>query len=115
MSASTIASPAADTAESHARKPTRSAQAILERRGDGSAHVKVPVRAGWFIRSGATRTFELDEIGLLVWDSCDGQNSLQQITRTVADRYRLNVREAEVATMRFLETLARKGLIGVRA
>lgn len=115
IGASTTESRIATTADSSARKPMRSSQTTLERRADGTARVQVPLKGGWFIRPGATRTFELDEIGLLVWDSCDGHNSLQQITRAVADRYRLNLREAEVATMKFLETLARKGLIGMRA
>jgi hypothetical protein len=61
---------------------------------------------------GATKTFELDAIGVFVWRHCDGRHTVQQIIRKLATEYRLNLREAEVPTIKFLHTLARKGLIG---
>jgi hypothetical protein len=60
---------------------------------------------------GATKTFELDAIGVFVWRHCDGRHTVQQIIRKLATEYRLNLREAEVPTIKFLHTLARKGLI----
>jgi hypothetical protein len=63
---------------------------------------------------GATKTFEFDAIGVFVWNHCDGRTSVQQIIRKLAAEYRLNLREAEVPTVQFLQTLARKGLIGMR-
>ena len=75
---------------------------------------------GWrarFLRvpRNVTKTFELDELGKLVWDACDGTASVQQVIRKLASRYNLNEREAEVATLAFLRTLMRKGLIGIPA
>src|SRR6185295_17480462 len=89
-------------------RPIRAPRAQLERLGEGGARLKLPVRASWLVRAGATRTFELDEIGLLVWDACDGKTSVEQIIRGVADRYRLNLREAEVATLKFMDMLGRR-------
>jgi hypothetical protein len=59
------------------------------------------------------KTFELDELGKFVWDACDGKTAVRQIIRRLAERYNLNQREAEVATVAFLQTLTRKGLIGM--
>ena len=74
-----------------------------------------PRWAARFLRvpRGATKTFELDEIGKFVWDGCDGETPVRQLIRGLAGRYHLNEREAEVATLAFLRTLMRKGLIGI--
>ena len=84
----------------------------------GTFRLVVPLKtrkfAGFLFRmpEGATKSFELDEMGKLVWDSCDGSTSVQQIIRRLADEYRISHREAEVSTLAFLRTLARKGLLG---
>jgi hypothetical protein len=90
-------------------------------RSAGQWRVTVPLApVGWaarFLRvpRNVTKTFELDELGKLVWDACDGTASVQQVIRKLASRYNLNEREAEVATLAFLRTLMRKGLIGIPA
>ena len=94
-------------------RPRRANDAVLERKPDGTANVKIRVRAPWpFSQSAGTmKTFELDEIGLLVWDRCDGRSSVADVIEAVAKKYRLNLREAEVATVKFFQTLASKRLI----
>jgi hypothetical protein len=100
-------------------KPTRLSEAPPEQLADNKWHLKVPIRpsrmAGWILRvpSNATKTFELDPLGLFVWEACDGKTAVRQIIRKLAKRYNLNQREAEVATVQFLHTLAKKGLIGM--
>jgi len=97
-------------------RPVRSASAELTRRDEGGV-VSVPARpprwAGWLLRlpAAARKRFELDPIGLFVWDQCDGKTSVRGIIHHLARRYQLTPREAEVATRQFLHTLARKGLI----
>ncbi len=82
-------------------------------------HLSVPLRptraARFFLRvaPAATKTFELDALGLFVWEHCDGKTPVRQLIRLLAKRYHLNEREAEVATVQFLYTLAKKGLIGM--
>src|SRR5688572_3355612 len=92
-------------------------EVVLDDAGGGKLKVPLaPPRWGrWVFRvpAGATKTFELDAIGLFVWNRCDGRHTVQQIIRKLADEYRLNLREAEVPTVQFLHTLARKGLIGM--
>ena len=98
-----------------AQKPLRAKEATVERKPDGGARITVPVRASWPFRppAGSTRVFELDEMGLLVWDACDGSNTLLELIQKISEHYSLNLREAEVATLTFLKTLARKQLIGM--
>ena len=87
---------------------------------ENSWRLTVPLRtarwAGWLLRvpGGATKTFELDPLGKFVWDACDGRTSVRQIIRRLAKRYNLNDREAEVATLAFLHTLVKKGLLGMQ-
>jgi hypothetical protein len=102
-----------------AARPVRLVDAPLAASADGGGKLQVPVRptrwAGWLVRvpPGATKTFELDALGILVWNSCDGNTSVQQIIRKLAKRYNLSLREAQAPTLAFLQTLARKGLIGL--
>lgn len=80
--------------------------------------LKVPLKAtrwsAWLgVPEGATKTFELDELGRFIWDSCDGNTSVQQMIQRLARERRLTLREVEVATIQFLQTLTRKGLVGM--
>jgi len=106
-------------AEALAARPVRVVEATVTRDESGGAKLKVALKnprwGGWLFRmpQGATKTFELDELGLLVWESCDGKTSVQQIIRRLAKRYNLNLREAEVATIQFLQMLVKRRLIGM--
>jgi hypothetical protein len=58
-----------------------------------------------------TRTFELDEVGKFVWDACDGRTSVDSIVESLVRDYSLHRREVELATIEFIRTLARRGLV----
>ena len=83
---------------------------------DGRLIVKIQQArwSTWLLRlpKDATKTFEFDLLGQMVWSLCDGKTSVQQIVRKLAKTYNVSEREAQVATEKFLVTLARKGLIG---
>ena len=102
-----------------AARPLRLPSARFEESSTG-ARLKVPMRApkwgGWLLRfpDGATKTFELDSVGVFVWECCDGSTSVKQIILRLAKRYELNLREAEVSSLAFLQLLAKKGLIGMQ-
>jgi len=97
----------------------RLVEAEVQEREDGGINLVVKLRqtkwSGWFFRmpEGAKKTFELDEMGRLVWDNCNGKTSVQQIIRRLSRQYNLNLREAQVSTIQFLNMLTRKGLIGM--
>jgi len=102
-----------------AARPVRLVEAEVQEREDGGINLVVKLRqtkwSGWFFRmpEGAKKTFELDEMGRLVWDNCNGKTSVQQIIRRLSRQYNLNLREAQVSTIQFLNMLTRKGLIGM--
>lgn len=104
--------------ESLSAKPVKLVAAEVEPTESG-ARLKVEVTpakwATWFMRTSKTlnKTFELDSLGMLVWNSCDGKNSVQRIIRKLANQYNLTEREAEVGTVQFLQMLAKKGLVGM--
>jgi hypothetical protein len=55
----------------------------------------------------------LDEVGSDVWQLCTGENSVDAIVRTLSKKYRLNRREVELSLTKYLQQLARRGLIGL--
>jgi hypothetical protein len=98
-----------------ATKPRHASGTQVERKGDGGALVKIGVSARWPFRlpTGATKTFELDEMGLWVWDACDGEATLLDVIKRFAEHFGLSVREAEVSTTKFLEMLAMRKLVTI--
>jgi hypothetical protein len=100
-------------------RPVRLHESEPEKVSEAKWHLKAPLKptraARFFLRvaPAATKTFELDPLGLFVWEHCDGKTPVRQLIRLLAKRYHLNEREAEVATVQFLYTLAKKGLIGM--
>lgn len=107
--------PKLDREQLLAAAPLRSPVARVEEISDGGVRVTLPLRSFWFLRmpAGATKSYDLDEIGKCVWDRCDGRTSVLKIIESVARQYKINLREAEVATLKFLQVLSQKRLIGV--
>ena len=101
-------------------KPEQLVKAKILVTEDGGAKLTIPLQTtrwtGMIFRlpENATKTFELDELGLFIWNSCDGKTSVQQMIRQLSQQRRMTLREVEVATLQFLQTLIRKGLIGVQ-
>lgn len=54
----------------------------------------------------------LDTIGSDVWLMIDGEHSLGQIAHTLAKKYKLENREAELSVQQYFKDLARRGYIG---
>ena len=98
-------------------KPRRSPEATQADTDDGGVRISVPVKRIWWFKApaDAKKTFELDEVGRFVWDLCDGKTTLKRMIESLAEKYQLNLREAEVSTLKFLEMLSRKRLVGITA
>ncbi|MFN4242204.1 MAG: PqqD family protein [Tepidisphaerales bacterium] len=100
-------------------RPVRLVEAELTPSEGGGGKITVPVRPGrvhrWLLRfpERATKTFEFDAVGVFVWERCDGKTTLRRLITDVARHLRISEREAEVATMSFLQLLVKKGLIGL--
>ena len=99
----------------------RNPEAVAEEKSDGALTIKVPYkRKGLlkrFIKNSEEETFwrdfELDEIGIFVWNMCDGKITVREMRRRLADKYKLGRREAEIALTNFLSTLGKKGLVAI--
>lgn len=58
---------------------------------------------------------ELDTIGSHVWLRCDGQNTIENLSRELQREYKLGGREAELSLQQFFKDLGRRGYIGFAA
>lgn len=68
------------------------------------AHVFVPLPE--------ERAVELDAIGTDVWLMVDGEHTIGQIAQTLAKKYKLENREAELSVQQYFKDLGRRGYIG---
>ena len=58
------------------------------------------------------KRIQLDEIGSFVWEMCDGEKTTRDIIDYLCQKYKLLPREAEVPLSKYLNALAKRGLIG---
>src|SRR5829696_6826899 len=81
-------------------KPLRLFEATPEEAGPGqwrlTVHLKPRRWRGLRGPRALAKTFELDDIGKAVWESCDGRTSVRDLIEQLATGYNLNVREVEV-------------------
>ena len=96
-----------------ASKPVRRADAVVN---DRRVVVPIPPRRWLLFRvpEGMTKAFELDEMGLFVWNRCDGQSSVQQIAGELAEHFKIDFKRAEASTLAFLNLLASRALVARR-
>ena len=85
-------------------------------------YIRVPRRSDRFgnlmariFRLPEHRKIELDEIGSDVWEWCDGQTGVGELSRKIGAKYRLNKRQSEASVTAYLKMLAERRLIGLRA
>ncbi len=85
-------------------------------RGDAT-RVEIPMArrrlARWLTRSAepVLRAYELDALGSELWSLLDGKRTVRDLIETFSERHRLNLREAEVSVLTYLQTLASRGMI----
>ena len=84
----------------------------------GKVYVTVEFkRPGWQRALGADqrcqRTYGLDAYGHEVYEFCDGRHSVQEGVERFAEKHHVSLPEAELAVTTFLQTLMKKGLVGM--
>ncbi|RKY68929.1 MAG: hypothetical protein DRQ02_02730 [Candidatus Latescibacterota bacterium] len=57
------------------------------------------------------KVVELDSLGARVWQMCDGQHTVEKMIEALVAENKLEYKEAEVALVQFLKTLAQKRMI----
>ena len=100
-------------------KPVRNELVHWEQDDNGEVLITLTRQTGWKINLLAKifyvpkeRRVGLDEIGSEVWKMCDGKHTVARMIRSLADKYQLNRREAEVALTTYLKQLGKKRLVG---
>ena len=90
------------------------------RESEGRTRVSIPRTATWKSRAlgllfhvPKEHVIELDEVGDEVVRMCDGKNTVKEIARRLAKKRKLDDREAEAALLHYLQTLVRRGVIGI--
>lgn len=79
---------------------------ILPRRNDTVGKV-----LAWLFTVPESKPVILDELGSLVWHLCDGEHSVHDIAQTLAQRYKITMREAEISLAEFLRQLGKRGMV----
>jgi hypothetical protein len=73
--------------------------------------------AGWrgalagALKLPTSRKFELDAVGLFVWEACDGKTTVAKIGAALQKEFKLHRAEADASLRAFLKLLAERGLI----
>lgn len=55
--------------------------------------------------------YEIDEVGMDIWELCDGEHTLQQIAEVLTQTYNVAYEQAEQDCAEFIEDLKAKGLL----
>jgi hypothetical protein len=98
-------------------------QLRVERNAEGVVTLYAPFHAAAFVeriarwlgapaRAGEAKV-ELDEVGSFVWNLCDGQRNVREMVACLADKYKLNRKEAEASLTAFLRSLAGRNLVAI--
>ena len=66
---------------------------------------------GRFIDIPEERSFKFNPMGSMVWELCDGKNSVQDIKEIMVQRTRGNEKDMEKRLLKFLNRLMRTELI----
>ena len=58
------------------------------------------------------KKIELDKIGSIVWELCDGKRTVKDIAKILHERYKLLLSEAEISLNTYFNSLSKRGLMG---
>ena len=58
------------------------------------------------------KRIQLDEIGSVVWELCDGNRTVKDIIDYLYEKYKLLPRESEISLNTYLNSLVKRGLMG---
>ena len=86
---------------------------------EGKVVLTIPRATGWkvkminiFFPVPDEKKVVLDAIGSHVWTRCDGQNTIDYLSRELQNEYKLGAREAELSLQQFFKDLGKRGYIG---
>ena len=65
----------------------------------------------WILRIPRKRSFALDDLGLDVWEWCDGNTSVEKMAERFSEKNELTFHEARVMVGSYLRLLSRRGAV----
>lgn len=68
---------------------------------------------GVLVRSGDQRRFAVDEIGLVLWDRCDGDHAVDDLVAVIVHLFDVDAARATADVADFLDHLERESLVQV--
>ena len=99
--------------------PVRNTLVEESRRAAGPLRLTAPVQQTLFKKifgqNARQRSFDLDDLGAVVWAAIDWRSSVEHIITVFAREQRVNLREAEVSVRTFLRMLMQRNLIALAA
>jgi hypothetical protein len=103
-----------------ALRPRRTLDTWTRRESDGNVVITHPKPFGKVerglakaLRGSLVVNRPLDEYGSEIWVLCDGRHSVEQIARSLEARFKERFEPAVPRTLKFLELLAKHGLVVV--
>ena len=100
-------------------RPVRNEGVTVEETENGGLRIMARRREAWWIRAlGAVlpipreRRIELDAVGKQVWEMCDGEHTLRDMTEVFQERHKLTRMEAEWSLRNYLKDLGKRNLVG---
>jgi len=86
---------------------------------EGKVQLTIPRASNWKVKIinvlfpvPDEKKVALDAIGSHVWTRCDGQNTIELLSRDLQREYKLGARESELSLQQFFKDLGRRGYIG---
>jgi hypothetical protein len=99
-------------------KPVKNANAECESLNSDGIKLYLPYKKSYtlkllsrFMDIPEERTFKFNPLGSLVWDLCDGNNTVQDIKETVLKRSKGSEKDVERRLLKFINKLLRNELI----
>lgn len=102
------ARPVKNEAAKHERRSSSESMLITIRRK--RPRVLIPPLS-WFIRINHTSRFQLDKLGMWVWDLCDGERRIEDVIDEFATRFKLSFHEARVSVTSYVKDLTERGAL----
>lgn len=58
------------------------------------------------------KKIELDKIGSMIWELCDGETTVKEIVEALHEKYKMLTHEAEISLNAYFRQLNKRGLLG---
>ena len=102
-------------------KPVRNPQLRWERNEEGNFSLFIPLQQpkqkkrqllSKLAPAPKEKQIQLDKVGSIVWDLCDGERTMGDIVEHLHEEYKLLPSEAEVSLNAYFNQLSKRGLVG---